>query len=389
MQNCHVCHEAALRLVELPNTVPRLVSSDVRVVPGTVTWAVCDNCGTIQKYVDEDWLRMSADIYDHYDINHQSAGDEPRLFNTAFGSGPRSLIVVRHVLHEIAVVASGKLLDVGCSNGNLLKTFHTLRPEWELYGSEISEGWKVPVLALPGVKDFYIGREATFPLKYDIVSLTHVLEHIPDPRHFVRELSRNLAPGGHLVIAVPNIRQNPIDLLIADHASHFDENSLGSVLSSAGLEVINLSTATISKELIAIARVTSESQSFKPRPAAETHLELCQRYFRLIEGVRAAAEKARNEALDFGIMGSSIAAAWLFEELGGAVDFFVDEDESRQGHSLMKKPIVGYAGVPANATVFIPMAAVVAEAIMARASGYSIRFSYLDWNRVDANLARD
>jgi hypothetical protein len=32
------------------------------------------------------------------------------------------------------------------------------------------------------------------------------------------------------VVIVPNIRQNPIDLLIADHCSHFDADSLDRLL---------------------------------------------------------------------------------------------------------------------------------------------------------------
>src|SRR5262249_18403872 len=84
----------------------------------------------------------------------------------------------------------------------------------------------------------------------------------------------------------------------------------------------------------------------------------------------------------FGIMGSSIAAAWLAQEVGG-VAFFADEDESRHGNTLMERPILSLAGVPRGATVFIPMSRNVAERIIARASGLPIEFRYLDCTRID------
>src|SRR5262249_13133042 len=139
----------------------------------------------------------------------------------------------------------------------------------------------------------------------------------------------------------------------------------------------------IPKELIAIAGPTGgeTKKSWSDEPAVPAD-KLCRDYFRLFDGVRDAARAARTEASCFGIMGSSIAAAWLAHEVGG-VAFFADEDESRHGNSLIERPILRVADVPRGATVFIPMSRGVAERIMARAAGLPIDFRYLDWNRVD------
>ena len=80
-------------------------------------------------------------------------------------------------------------------------------------------------------------------------------------------------------------------------------------------------------------------------------------------------------------MGSSIAACWMNLELAGSVEFFVDEDENRVGHQLMGLPILAPADVPANAVVFIPMSASVAERIIQRWRHRSIAFRFVAMNR--------
>jgi SAM-dependent methyltransferase len=383
MAECHVCQFSDLESVHQPGRTTGLVSSDAQTVSAQVAWVACARCRTVQKVLDDDWRRMTDDIYRRYDINHQASDDEPRIFNTAFGSGPRTEILLRYLLQSMDVPSTGKLLDVGCSDGNLFKTFFRHRPSWELYGSEISGTLQETVLKLPGVRGFYVGREITYPDQYDLITMSHVLEHIPNPAAFLRKLTQHLTSNGKFVVIVPNIRQNPIDLLIADHCSHFDANSLRFVISSAGLGIDHLATQVISKELIVVAGTTGDSLGGEPDEGGPVPIaELCRGYFRLFAGVRDAAKRSCSQASHFGIMGSSIAAAWLTQEVDGRVEFFVDEDESRWGHAFMERPILSFTDVPPGSTVFIPMSAAVAEKIISRAQGLPIGFDYLDWNRV-------
>src|SRR5215470_13835589 len=170
MRGCHVCKSVELEAVHAPTRPIALVSSDVRAVHARIAWAVCPRCLTVQKIIDRDWRRLADGIYDGYDLNHQAAGGEPHLHNSAFGSGPRAEILFKYLLRLIDLPAAGKLLDIGCANGNLLKTFHRIRPEWELYGYEISDMWKDEVLALPGVRGFHTGADVTYPFRYDLIT---------------------------------------------------------------------------------------------------------------------------------------------------------------------------------------------------------------------------
>src|SRR5687768_9249956 len=40
----------------------------------------------------------------------------------------------------------------------------------------------------------------------DLVTCLDVIEHVLDPRHLIAEIGRVLRPGGHCILATPNIR---------------------------------------------------------------------------------------------------------------------------------------------------------------------------------------
>jgi SAM-dependent methyltransferase len=350
---CHICGSPKLEPLVQKGTPFRLVSSDVQPVVGTAEYSLCSNCLAVQKTATPAWQAMAEHVYANYDINHQSQGAEPTIFDSAKGSGPRSLI---------------------------------LRPRWKLSGAELVDRWKETVLALPGVEAFYSGANSAYAGRFDVISLSHVLEHIPDPIPFLKALSGHLAPGGRLLLAMPNLRQNPSDLIIADHCSHFDADSLAYVVGKAGLGIDLLSTTMLPKELVAVlslrrpAQVPDVASAQADAHRASTKAR-CLFYFELLDNVRRTARSWRLENRPFGIMGSSIAACWTMLELEGKTDFFVDEDQNRIGRQLMGRPIVAPAQAPAGAVVFIPMSVAVAERIIERWKQLAVDFRYVPTNR--------
>lgn len=363
-----------------------LVSSDVQPAPGTAEFSICPHCLTVQKVITPGWRAMANRIYAQYDINHQSLGAEPTIFDSAKGSGPRSLMLLRNFLDMVDLAEKGRLLDIGCSNGNLLKSFHALRPGWKLSGAELREQWKDTVLSLPGVEAFYSGPSPAYAGSFDVISLSHVLEHIPDPVPFLKAISSQLTTHGRLLLATPNLRQNPSDLIIADHCSHFDEDSLAYVATAAGFHIECLSTTMLPKELVAVLSRhrrldTPDAHDAGADGRWESSKQRCLFYFELLEEVRRTARSSAVEGRPFGIMGSSIAACWTMLELGRKADFFVDEDQNRIGHELLDMPILGPAQVPSGAVIFIPMSVGVAVKIIHRWQHLAADFRYVATNR--------
>ena len=353
---------------------------------GVAEFSLCANCLAVQKAVTPAWHAIAEQIYANYDINHQSQGAEPMIFDSGKGSGPRSLILLRNFLDVVSLPKEGRLLDIGCSNGNLLKSFHDLRPSWKLSGSEQVDTWREAVLSLPGVERFYSGPNPSYDGTFDVISLSHVLEHVPDPIAFLKQISGQLDGRGRILLASPNFRQNPIDLVVADHCTHFEEHSLAYVAEKAGLAVELLSASLLPKELVAVLSprgdaTASRMASDRADMRGTDSRERCLFYFNLLDDVRKAARSMAGEKRPFGIMGSSIAACWMMLELEGRVDFFVDEDPHRIGHELTGLPILGPEQVPAGALVFIPMSVPVAEKIIHRWRHLPLDFRFVASNR--------
>lgn len=97
---------------------------------------------------------------------------------------------------------SGRLLEVGCASGWLLK--HAAERGWEAQGVELSAEAVAHARGL-GVEVFH-GELAAARLHaafFDLVYMGDVLEHVPDCRATLVEVARVLKPAGHLYLRGP------------------------------------------------------------------------------------------------------------------------------------------------------------------------------------------
>lgn len=100
------------------------------------------------------------------------------------------------------LVKGRTLLDVGCGTGHFLKAAKDAG--FTVAGIEPDADARALADKLNGIKPMpreeFMGLSST----YDIITLWHVLEHLPELNSDIAKLSTLLRPGGALLIAVPN-----------------------------------------------------------------------------------------------------------------------------------------------------------------------------------------
>ncbi len=100
----------------------------------------------------------------------------------------------------------GRVLDVGCGDGSLLREIGRQGP-WELFGLDFNpeafasaEDGGAPIHYFAGpIEDASYQRNS-----FDLIVMHHLLEHVPQPRATVARVFELLRPGGWLVGQLPN-----------------------------------------------------------------------------------------------------------------------------------------------------------------------------------------
>jgi SAM-dependent methyltransferase len=156
-------------------------------------------------------------------------------------------------LRSLAELAPGRLLDVGCGNGELGSWL--VRRGWSVVGVEPSP--EACALARERGVDARNGILAEIELEpgtYDAVVFRHSLEHVTDPVADLRRVRRALREGGIAIVSAPNFDcwqrasfgECWFNLEVPRHRIHFNAASLQRTLAAAGFTQIATCTTTSS-----------------------------------------------------------------------------------------------------------------------------------------------
>jgi len=117
------------------------------------------------------------------------------------------LVKKRALQKKIKLISSlncgtGTLLDIGAGTGAFLKIAKL--NGWEISGVEPNKNardlaLKKEIVLKKGIEDF---KGKTF----DVITLWHVLEHLPNLEETIAKIEALLNPGGTLIVAVPNYK---------------------------------------------------------------------------------------------------------------------------------------------------------------------------------------
>ena len=104
----------------------------------------------------------------------------------------------------LSAQAGGRLLEIGCGSGAMLRRME--QRGWQVQGVDF-DPMAVGKARSLGLQ-VHCGDVSQLSLsteEFDAVVMSHVIEHVPDPRLLLSECARLLRPGGRAVMVTPNV----------------------------------------------------------------------------------------------------------------------------------------------------------------------------------------
>jgi SAM-dependent methyltransferase len=162
---------------------------------------------------------------------------------------------------------AGRVFDVGCGDGQFLNRVAKLG--WRGSGVDFDAAAIEAGRQKYGL-DLKVGDFQTYPVEeaaFDAVTMSHVIEHVPDPVACLEKCRRMLKPGGRLVVCTPNVRslghqrfkQSWRGLEPPRHLQIFTPSLLGVCARRAGMEVVRTGSTASNADYIINASLAIEN----------------------------------------------------------------------------------------------------------------------------------
>lgn len=140
--------------------------------------------------------------------------------------------------------SKGSLLDIGAGTGDFLVTAKA--NGWQITGVEPNENAKK--LAVSKGVSFENNIESIENQQFDVITMWHVLEHVPNVEHQIKELKRLLKPNGTIIIAVPNFKSFDAGYYgefwaafdVPRHLWHFSKTSIEKLFGKENMKLVKI-----------------------------------------------------------------------------------------------------------------------------------------------------
>jgi len=211
LYKCDLCGSANLEFVEV-------IHDYNRGFKGNFDLYKCKNCELMflnpQPTVEENLKYYTSDYYQKIDEGTgikivKIVKNFKFSLQKLYAKNPNTskiLFPFSQFVRGIKIIQNGRYLDVGCGNGTFLYNLKKINPTGEYYGVEPGNFNEEDIKAhglnvIRGTLEYAHYLDNYF----DVITLNHVFEHVPNPSETMKELKRILKPGGTLIIAVPNL----------------------------------------------------------------------------------------------------------------------------------------------------------------------------------------
>lgn len=168
--------------------------------------------------------------------------------------------------------AAKRSLDIGSSSGEFVYLLQTLG--FQAKGIEPHAGYASYAREMLGIQvnnnTLQQGLSSEEAGSLDLISMFHVLEHLPEPVPALRTIGQKLKPGGLLYIEVPNATRlcSPHYMFFRAHTLYFTGKTLRNLLETAGFRLVAQSPDDSDNLSVVAEFVNTDRQ---PLPADSSH----------------------------------------------------------------------------------------------------------------------
>lgn len=206
----------------------------------------CINCG--MAYIDPMPSQAELTVYnDAYFVNAHGGSDF--AYSPFFSALAK--IRIKHIEDYTTSenISVGSVLEYGPGRGALAAEWLRIKP-YDDYRVVESDKASLAHLRSLGVKSLDESRSSVecskkgsptsfIGLDFDLIIMSHVLEHVSDPKKFLHEALQKLKPGGVLFIEVP-CQDYLFKEIWEPHLLFFDKPQLNRLLDDLGLDSVSV-----------------------------------------------------------------------------------------------------------------------------------------------------
>ena len=199
----------------------------------SLTTVACDGCGMVSHHPLPDPVQVAAFYEREYRMAYKGAWDpKPKH---ALRAQRGAIARARRLLPLLP--PAGRVLDIGASSGEF--TYVMSRLGHEASGMEPNRAYAAFARRTYGAAVQEGGYEAAPAIDggYHLITLNHVLEHLPDPGAALARFHALLAPDGLLFLEVPNllgVRKRAATLFHTAHIWNFTPQTLAALAARHG-----------------------------------------------------------------------------------------------------------------------------------------------------------
>ena len=203
---------------------------------------ICQDCqlhtiGTSQKQLES----ILENFYEEEFWDEQRDYGLVDSHTDAYSIGRKRLFTSQFQYIQKFLKKDFNILEIGSGHGETLIEFEKLN--FKITGIEpdlknvthLKKILRNSKVIQSNIEDFNIDE------KFDLIWMSHVFEHLPDPILFLENIQKNMKPESILFIEVPSVtkKNDYRTFTIVPHAYNYSGNSLQNLLQKTGYKIIS------------------------------------------------------------------------------------------------------------------------------------------------------